>query len=256
MQEARERVRAVIRHSGCEFPMRRMTFNLALADMKKESPSYDLPIPFGTLASSSQLDEQAKNLMYLGYLFLDSSPRHTKGILPIVAMAKDAGFVQVFLPEENAREGALMERIIAMPVSSLGELVSLLRGESAIEPYPADNLLLAKDSTSYVGPEIFHVRRQENTKRAMEVTAAGIHSLMMNGPPRSAKTLPVRPMPSVLLAMGSREALEATKVYIISGMLPLDQLRIRQDPFRSPLYTTSHAGLVGGAGHNALESLR
>ena len=246
VQEARHRVRAAIRNSGCEFPMRRITVNLAPADMKKEGPSYDLPIAIGILACSGQLEEQANTVLFLGELSLDGSTRHTKGILPMVAMAKDAGFAQVFLPAENAKEGALVEGVTVMPVSSLGELVSHLRGDSAIEPSPVDNLLLAKDSFPYVGPDLSHVRGQENAKRAMEVAAAGMHNLMMTGPPGSGKTLLARTMPSVLPAMDPQEALEATKVYSISGMLPSDQPLIRQRPFRSPHYTTSHAGLVGG----------
>ena len=280
VQEARERVRAAIRNSGCEFPMRRITVNLAPADMKKEGPSYDLPIAIGILTSSGQLEEQPSTVLFLGELSLDGSTRHTKGILPMVAMAKDAGFDHVFLPSENAREGALVEGVTVMPVSSLGEVVSHLRGDSAIEPCPVDNLMLAKDSLPYVGPDLSHVRGQENAKRAMEVAAAGMHNLMMTGPPGSGKTLLARTMPSVLPAMDPQEALEATKVYSISGMLPADQPLIRQRPFRSPHYTTSHAGLVGGGrtprpgeitlahrgvlfldelpefGHNVLESLR
>ena len=280
VQEARERVRAAIRNSGCEFPMRRITVNLAPADMKKEGPSYDLPIAVGILTSSGQLEEQANTTLYLGELSLDGSTRHTKGILPMVAMAKDEGFAQVFLPAENAKEGALVEGTTVMPVSSLAELVSHLRGDLAIEPCPMDKQLLSRDSFASFGPDISHVKGQENAKRALEVAAAGMHNLMMTGPPGSGKTLLARTMPSVLPIMDPQEALEATKVYSITGMLPSDQPLIRQRPFRSPHYTTSHAGLVGGGrtprpgeitlahrgvlfldelpefGHNALESLR
>ena len=115
VQEARERVRAAIRNSGCEFPMRRITVNLAPADMKKEGPSYDLPIAVGILTSSGQMEEQADSALYLGELSLDGSTRHTKGVLPMVAMAKDEGFAQVFLPAKNAREGSLVEGITVMP---------------------------------------------------------------------------------------------------------------------------------------------
>ena len=280
VQEARERVRAAIRNSGCEFPMRRITVNLAPADMKKEGPSYDLPIAIGILACSGQLEEQPNNVLFLGELSLDGTTRHTKGILPMVAMARDAGFDNIFLPKENGKEGALVEGITVMPVSSLAALVSHLRGDSAIEPCPTDSLLLSKDSFDYLGPDLSHVKGQENAKRAMEVAAAGMHNLMMTGPPGSGKTLLARTMPSVLPAMDPQEALEATKVYSISGLLPTDQPLIRQRPFRSPHYTTSHVGLVGGGrtprpgeitlahrgvlfldelpefGHNALESLR
>ena len=116
--------------------MRRITVNLAPADMKKEGPSYDLPIAVGILTSSGQLEEQADSALYLGELSLDGSTRHTKGVLPMVAMAKDEGFAQVFLPAKNAREGSLVEGITVMPVSSLAELVSHLTGESAIEAVP------------------------------------------------------------------------------------------------------------------------
>ena len=167
VQEARERVRAAIRNSGCEFPMRRITVNLAPADMKKEGPSYDLPIAVGILTSSGQLEEQANSALYLGELSLDGSTRHTKGVLPMVAMAKDEGFAQVFLPAENAREGSLVEGITVMPVSSLAELVSHLTGDSAIEPCPTDKLLLAKESFASWGPDISHVKGQENAKRAL-----------------------------------------------------------------------------------------
>ena len=158
VQEARERVRAAIRNSGCDFPMRRITVNLAPADMKKEGPSYDLPIAVGILTSSGQLEEQANSALYLGELSLDGSTRHTKGVLPMVAMAKDEGFAQAFLPAENAREGSLVEGITVMPVSSLAELVSHLTGESAIEPCPTDHPASCQGIVRLVGAG--HLPRQ------------------------------------------------------------------------------------------------
>ena len=280
VQEARERVRAAIRNSGCEFPMRRITVNLAPADLKKEGPSYDMPIAVGILRSSGQIDAELDAAMYFGELSLDGGTRHTKGILPMVAMAKEEGFSQVFLPAENAQEGALVEGVTVMPVSDLSELVSHLRGDAPIQPSPQDLDLLSKEAFSSWGPDIAHVKGQEHAKRALEVAAAGRHNLIMTGPPGSGKTLLAKTMPSVLPVMSPTEALEATKVYSISGLLPSDQPLIRQRPFRSPHYTTSHVGLVGGGrtprpgeitlahrgvlfldelpefGHNALESLR
>ena len=280
VQEARERVRAAIRNSGCEFPMRRITVNLAPADMRKEGPSYDMPIAVGILRSSGQIDTELDASMYFGELSLDGGTRHTKGILPMVALAKEEGFPQVFLPTENAQEGALVEGITIMPVSALSELVAHLRGDASIQPSPQDRRLLSKEAFSSWGPDISHVKGQEHAKRALEVAAAGRHNLIMTGPPGSGKTLLAKTMPSVLPDMSPNEALEATKVYSISGLLPADQPLIRQRPFRAPHYTTSHVGLVGGGrtprpgeitlahrgvlfldelpefGHSALESLR
>ncbi|MFB3092284.1 MAG: YifB family Mg chelatase-like AAA ATPase, partial [Dehalococcoidia bacterium] len=229
VQEARERVRAAIR---------------APADLKKEGPAYDLPIAVGILKSSGQLPSDEDTHLYLGELSLDGGVRHTRGILPMVALARDEGFAQVFVPSADAKEAALVEGTTIRPVESLEGLVAHLRGEQVIQPHQMDDLLLSTEGAAPQGPDLSHVKGQEHAKRALEVAASGGHNLIMTGPPGSGKTLLARTLPSILPAMAPEEALEATKIYSITGLLPSDQPFIRQRPFRSPHYTTSHAGLV------------
>ena len=195
VQEARERVRAAIRNSGYEFPMRRITVNLAPADLKKEGPSYDLPIAVGILSSSGQVSADISHAVFLGELSLDGNLRHTNGILPMVGLAKREGISQVFVPAVNAKEAALLDGITVYPTSSLGELVSHLRGEAAISPHAkVESEELAREAVRG-GGDMAHIRGQEHAKRALEVAAAGGHNLLMSGPPGSGKTLLARSLP-------------------------------------------------------------
>jgi len=246
VQEARERVRAAIRNSGCAFPMKRITVNLAPADLKKEGPAYDLPIAVGILLSSEQLSAEIAETLFLGELSLDGSLRHSHGILPMVALAKEKGLSTVFVPAADAREASLVEGVRIMPVNSLAELVSHLRGEVTIPDYHAEGSLEVVAQGGWSAMELAHIKGQEHVKRALEVAAAGGHNLVMSGPPGSGKTLLARALPSILPKMTMAEALEVTKVYSVSGLLPSDTPLIIQRPFRSPHYTISHAGLVGG----------
>ncbi len=245
VQEARERVRAAKRNSDCIFPPRRITVNLAPADLKKEGPAYDLPIAIGILLSSEQVTADASQSLFLGELSLDGSVRHTHGILPMVAIARDKKLTTVFAPAVDAEEASLVEGEKIFPVNSLVELISHLRGEKAIDQYhPKRTWAGFRQSWSSV--DLSHIKGQEHAKRALEVAAAGGHNLLMSGPPGSGKTLLARSLPSILPPMTFEEALEVTKIYSVSGLLPLDTPLIRQRPFRAPHYTTSHAGLVGG----------
>ncbi|MFQ5924817.1 MAG: YifB family Mg chelatase-like AAA ATPase [Dehalococcoidia bacterium] len=246
VQEARERVRAAIRNSGCSFPMKRITVNLAPADLKKEGPAYDLPIAVGILLSSEQLSAEIAETLFLGELSLDGSLRHTHGILPMVALAKEKGLSTVFVPTTDAREASLVAGVRIIPVNSLAELVSHLCGEVAIPDYQPEGILEGEAQAGWSAMELAHIKGQEHVKRALEVAAAGGHNLVMSGPPGSGKTLLARSLPSILPKMTMAEALEVTKLYSVSGLLPSDTPLIIQRPFRSPHYTISHAGLVGG----------
>jgi magnesium chelatase family protein len=248
VQEARERVRAAIRNSGCEFPMRRITVSLAPADLEKEGPAYDLPIAIGVLQSSEQISGDLSKAVFLGELALDGSLRHTKGILPMVALAAEAGYQQVYVPSVNASEAALVEGVEVFPIESLAQVIAHFRGESLLSPYRREPGLLTADTPLASGPDLRHVKGQEHAKRALEVAAAGGHNFLMIGPPGSGKTLLSRTLSSILPRMTPQEALDTTRIYSVAGLLPSDTPLIAQRPFRSPHYTTSHAGLVGG-GH-------
>jgi magnesium chelatase family protein len=247
VQEAKERVRAAIRNSGFTFPMKRIVVNLAPADLKKAGPSYDLPIAVGILLSSEQLHADGTKAIFLGELSLDGSLRHTHGILPMVALASQAKIDTVIVPEMDAREASLIEGASIIPVTSLSQLVSYFHGEIPTPEYTPgetqEDMTLPASTT-----DMAFIKGQEHVKRALEVAASGGHNIIMCGPPGSGKTLLARSLPSILPPMSTDEALEVTKIYSVSGLLPPDTPLVRQRPFRSPHHTISNAGLVGG-GH-------
>ncbi len=246
VQEARERVRAALRNSGCEFPLRRITVNLAPADLKKAGPAYDLPIAVGIMVGTGQLEWHEAGAIFIGELSLDGSLRHTTGILAMVAVVRDQGYSKVYVPTVDAAEAALVSGVEVYPVPTLAALISHFRGEAPITPmagngFAAENALEMPD-----GMNLNNVKGQEHAKRALEVAAAGFHNVLLNGPPGSGKTMLARCLPSILPPMEAEEALEVTKIYSVTGALPSDSPLMRQRPFRAPHYTISNAGLVGG----------
>jgi magnesium chelatase family protein len=246
VQESRERVRSAIRNSGFSFPMKRIVVNLAPADLKKAGPAYDLPIAVGILISSEQMTADLADTILLGELSLDGNLRHTRGMLPMVAVARNAGVKTVVVPETDAREASLVPGIQVVPVASLAQLAGYLRGEIEI---PAAEFEANAEDVPPPGPgsiDMRFIKGQEHVKRALEVAAAGGHNVIMVGPPGSGKTLLARSLPSILPPMTGEESLEVTKIYSVSGLLPSDTPLIRQRPFRAPHYTISNAGLVGG----------
>jgi magnesium chelatase family protein len=279
VQEAKERVRAAIRNSGCTFPMKRIVVNLAPADLKKAGPAYDLPIALGILLSSEQVSADLSKTILLGELSLDGGLRHTNGVLPMVALAYEQGFSGIIVPEADAKEASLIEGTKIVPFNSLAQLVSYLHGEIPAPEYKAEEVA-EYEAPLFSAADLAYIKGQEHAKRALEVAAAGGHNLIMMGPPGSGKTLLARALPSIMPPMTNEEALEVTKIYSVAGLLPSDTPLIRQRPFRAPHYTISNAGLVGGGhmpkpgeislshrgvlfldelpefGHNLLETLR
>ncbi|MFN8540476.1 MAG: magnesium chelatase domain-containing protein [Thermomicrobiales bacterium] len=197
IQESRERVRSAIRNSGARFPSGRVIVNLAPADVRKEGPAYDLPIALGILAASGQArvgEELLRESLVVGELGLDGAVRHINGVLSMVSLARERGLRRVFVPQEDAREAALVGGVDVLPIGSLADLLAHFDGVAPIAPHRAAPLDPA-DEAAYEGTDLAHIKGQEQVKRGLEVAAAGGHNALMTGPPGSGKTLLARALP-------------------------------------------------------------
>ncbi|MCG9968178.1 YifB family Mg chelatase-like AAA ATPase [Pelotomaculum terephthalicicum JT] len=246
VREAKDRVRSAIKNSGFEFPVRRITVNLAPADIKKEGPMYDLPIALGILAATGQIEPlRCSDYVYLGELSLNGSLRGVSGVLPNTLAAREACLSEIIVPAENAGEAALVEGIKVIPASSLAELAGFLRGEKDIKPFKLD-LDRLMDSACDEELDFTDVRGQQAARRALEVAAAGGHNIIMLGSPGSGKTMLARRLPGILPDLTFPEAIEATKIHSLAGLLPPGRPMVTRRPFRSPHHTASTASIIGG----------
>ncbi len=244
VEEARERVRAAIKNSGADFPAKRITVNLAPADLPKEGPVYDLAIGLGILIGSGQLQADLKDTLVLGELSLDGGLRKTHGVLPLTILAKKFGLKRIFVPKENAKEAALIEGVEVFGFQNLLEVYKFLTGELTLSPVEKTQIDI--NDLNFVEYNFSNIKGQEQAKRALEIAAGGGHNVLLKGPPGAGKTLMARSFASILPSMTMEEILEVTQIYSITGNLPDDSPIVTTRPFRSPHHTASYVGIIGG----------
>lgn len=251
VKESHERIVAAVENSGYKFPAKQITINLAPADIRKEGSGYDLPIAIAIMAAEKQVETTLlEQTMMVGELSLDGGIQPVKGVLPIAIKARELGYENLFVPIQNVREAAVVNRIKVYGVSHISQVVNFLNGKEPLTPYEMDTRKEFFDHQSDVEYDMADVKGQALVKRALEVAAAGGHNLIMVGPPGSGKSMMAKRLPSILPPLTLSESLETTQIHSVAGKLNKDSALIASRPFRSPHHTISQVALVGG-GTNA-----